>query len=388
MYFVQHASSLTFHALCISSATTTQTLNKKDTKLYAPLSNVGLVSFDKDAVYIDIGKVNYTKKKDLDLPRNENGQDNPEEEEESSEDEYHSDAPAGLLKSLQDVTGVDEKMKYSTLKLFKGSKAVKAKNEEEEEQDNNAKNSKRRPVDDVYELANSFRRRFDGMDEDDDGEEGSGSESGSGSDSDQDDKSVDSISGAEIEQDGNVSNDDSGSDSDSGSDDELKEGQKETWRTSIAQQAAMNYLRRERSVTNLQQLVYGTVTKGSNFVSEDDGSASENEDSDDESSDEEFFKLRDKNAQKADSKKATGGTDSLDQIELGENDSSRTLLHGDSTGFAFDMNAWLQEGGDCLIERIRDRFVTGNWGSGDNNGEEFDDFEDIENGERYGESKL
>jgi ribosome biogenesis protein BMS1 len=374
--------------LCISSATTTQTLNKKDTKLYAPLSNVGLVSFDKDAVYIDIGKVNYTKKKDLDLPRNENGQDNPEEEEESSDDEYHSDAPAGLLKSLQDVTGVDEKMKYSTLKLFKGSKAVKAKNEEEEEQDNNAKNSKRRPVDDVYELANSFRRRFDGMDEDDDGEEGSGSESGSGSDSDQDDKSVGSISGAEIEQDGNVSNDDSGSDSDSGSDDELKEGQKETWRTSIAQQAAMNYLRRERSVTNLQQLVYGTVTKGSNFVSEDDGSASENEDSDDESSDEEFFKLRDKNAQKADAKKATDGTDSLDQIELGENDSSRTLLHGDSTGFAFDMNAWLQEGGDCLIERIRDRFVTGNWGSGDNNGEEFDDFEDIENGERYGESKL
>lgn len=38
-----------------------KTLNKKETKLFAPLSNVGAVSFDKDAIYIDIGRVNYTK---------------------------------------------------------------------------------------------------------------------------------------------------------------------------------------------------------------------------------------------------------------------------------------------------------------------------------------
>jgi ribosome biogenesis protein BMS1 len=43
------------------------TLKKKDSLLFAPLSNVGAVSFDKDAVYIDIGRVNYTKKENLSL---------------------------------------------------------------------------------------------------------------------------------------------------------------------------------------------------------------------------------------------------------------------------------------------------------------------------------
>ena len=40
-------------------------LKKKDALLFAPLSNVGAVSFDKDAIYIDIGRVNYTKKDDI-----------------------------------------------------------------------------------------------------------------------------------------------------------------------------------------------------------------------------------------------------------------------------------------------------------------------------------
>jgi ribosome biogenesis protein BMS1 len=46
-----------------------QTLKKKDALLFAPLSNVGAVSFDEDAVYIDIAKVNYTKKENLALTR-------------------------------------------------------------------------------------------------------------------------------------------------------------------------------------------------------------------------------------------------------------------------------------------------------------------------------
>ena len=79
---------------------------------------MGAVSFDKDAVYIDIGRANYTKKENLDLPRNENDDDDNDEDEGTSSDEddnYDLDAPAGLLKSLQDVKeGVDQKMKYSS----------------------------------------------------------------------------------------------------------------------------------------------------------------------------------------------------------------------------------------------------------------------------------
>ncbi len=42
-------------------------MNKKDSLLFAPLSNVGAVTFDKDAIYIDIGQVNYTKKENLEV---------------------------------------------------------------------------------------------------------------------------------------------------------------------------------------------------------------------------------------------------------------------------------------------------------------------------------
>jgi len=44
-----------------------KSLSKKETTLFAPLSNVGAVSYDADAVYIDIGRVNYTKRENLEL---------------------------------------------------------------------------------------------------------------------------------------------------------------------------------------------------------------------------------------------------------------------------------------------------------------------------------
>ena len=84
------------------------------------------MSFDKDAVYIDIGRVNYTKKDDL-AQGDQAG---------IIEPEYDPDEPAGMLKGLQDVDdGVDEKIKHSTLRLFKGSKAVPAESDDEEERE-------------------------------------------------------------------------------------------------------------------------------------------------------------------------------------------------------------------------------------------------------------
>ena len=347
------------------------------------------MSFDKDAVYIDIGKVNYTKKENLDIPRTEGdgisgGDEEVVSEEES--DDYDSDAPAGLLKSLQDVReGVDKKMEYSSMRLFKGSTAVQAANESDDdsEDDENqfAKNdSSRRSVDDVYELANSFRRRFDGADDaskDGSTEQSDDDSDSSSSDDSEDDKSIQAESDTPNEQDENASDN---SDSENEYDGEGRGGQ--AWQTNIAQQAALNYLRRERSVVNLQQLVYGTLT--SNLVSEEDNNDLDKEGSDDESSDEEFFKLRDTSAKSDKSKKVVDGPDKSSGIELGENDSSRKLQQSDSIGPTFDMNAWLEEGEDCLIERIRDKFVTGNWDTSKEDAEEFDDFEDLETGEKYG----
>lgn len=36
-------------------------LKGKETLLYAPMANVGAVKFDKDAMYIDLRQLNYTK---------------------------------------------------------------------------------------------------------------------------------------------------------------------------------------------------------------------------------------------------------------------------------------------------------------------------------------
>ena len=116
-----------------------QSLNKKDSLLFAPLSNVGAVSYDKDAIYIDIGRVNYTKKENLDRRSAKSGGDDDESGDESSSDEsepqYDADAPAGLLRDLQDLgAGVDEKMQKSSLRLFKGSKAVVAGSDDDEDE--------------------------------------------------------------------------------------------------------------------------------------------------------------------------------------------------------------------------------------------------------------
>lgn len=39
-----------------------RSLNKKESQLYAPLANIGSVMMDQDAMYIDIGRANYTPK--------------------------------------------------------------------------------------------------------------------------------------------------------------------------------------------------------------------------------------------------------------------------------------------------------------------------------------
>jgi len=358
------------------------------------------VQFDKDAVYIDIGRANYTKKENLDLPKKDDEKGSGDEDASSSsseEEDIDLDAPAGLLKSLQDVKdGVDQKMKYSSLRLFKGSKAVEAGEDEEENDHSMHKSQKRRPVDDAFELANSFRRRFDGDDVED---ENSGSDSESSDDDsteserdDDDDGDNDSASddysknSRESDDDEDRMEEDEYSASDSEDDDMAEE--KQTWKTSIAQQAAANYLRRERSITNLQQLVYGTSETNSNFVSDEEENDLGKDDSDDEDdSDEEFFTLRNKSKQTNDSSRGEVGQSLINDIQLGEMDSSRRMPSGTSS-VAFGVEAWLEEGDNCLIESIRDKFVTGNWGGDGENeeggAEEFDDFEDLEVGEKYG----
>ena len=358
-----------------------QSLNKKDSLLYAPLSNVGAVSFDKDAVYIDIGRVNYTKKENL-VP---NVKDDDDDANHSESDD--DDAPASLLKSLQDVTsGVDEKMKKSSLRIFKSSERVPAE-ESESDSDSDSNDSqppKRMSRSAIEELAKPFRRAMEkdeSTNTDDSDEESIDDES----ESDQPNAS-DESSCNEAMSDDDVGSDEESSDTDE-SEPEVDTSDKPTsalWKENLAQRAAEAYLVRESSLINLQELIYGRAK--SVVVSDDDSDKQGHDDGNDSGSDDDFFKLRKPDSEKNADAKSNSGTKSDAQL-LDENDSSKKLRGNLSN---VNVSDWFEVGEESLIESIRNKFVTGSW---DNSGanlddgkekEEFGDFEDLETGEKFG----
>ncbi len=351
-------------------------MSKKDALLYAPLSNVGAVSFDKDAVYIDIGRANFTKKENLTIADGKGGDDEDESDSDSDED---SDAPATLLKSLQDVqSGVDEKMKKSTLRIFKASDAVNADSDTSDsdydsDDGSSAEDRNKRSRAEIEKLVEPFRRdaSLKLMDESDE------------EDSSDKDDSEDDLG-------------ESDDDSDSNEEDVEKEqtmgpgSASAAWKRNLAQRAAEAYMGRETAYVNLQELVYGKAK--SNIVSdeEDDSDDDAPTDEDGSDSDEEFFKVK-KSSNRTLDERSTGMNQSAAPLLLGEDDSSRIIIGGSND---FDVSMWLEEGDDCLIESIRDKFVTGNWDKSDNadgrgglnedDEEAFGDFEDLETGEKYG----
>ena len=354
-----------------------KTLKKKDALLFAPLSNVGAVSFDKDAIYIDIGRANYTKKANI--------QENEDEDQELSEAEYDPEEPAGMLKGLQDVdAAVDERMERSTLRLFKGSKAVEAGSDNDSDSDDEL------PTNSINSMV-PFQSRGDKVldsQQGDDSDSDSESEESNSDENDSDSNDSNESGDSDDSDDSEDSDDDSASDDDSESGD--KDGEnarsKETlrnssasWKNGIADRAVQSFLERKGSIVNLQELIYGVEkTKIVTDEANDDGDKSDSED-------DEFFQI------KKSTRDATAGSNSRNEIGaesfVGEEDSSR-LVAGEREKIS--MEAWLEEGGDGLIESIRDKFVTGNWdkgeeGIGDDNSEEvFGDFADLETGERFG----
>jgi ribosome biogenesis protein BMS1 len=74
-------------------------------------------------------------------------------------------------------------------------------------------------------------------------------------------------------------------------------------------------------------------------------------------------------------------------MSLGEDDSSRSFPG--SSYVVFDVSPWLEEGEDCLLESIRDKFVTGKWDKSEGgNEEDFGEFEDLETGEKFGHIEV
>ena len=103
-----------------------RSLNAKEIRLYAPMSNMGNVTYDEDAVYINVPKLQMTRKQD------ENDDDVENSDENDNVSEQVVSEGVGIVHKLQDVSvGIDEKLNSASLQLLRGVKLRRSKKEEE-----------------------------------------------------------------------------------------------------------------------------------------------------------------------------------------------------------------------------------------------------------------
>ena len=103
----------------------TSTLEKSDSVIYAPLSDVGGVAYDDDAVYIDLKTVAYSKEEDL----------------EGEGRKAVTGGAADLVRRLQQAGDVHAKLEKSELRLFGGSRAVRGSTVEEDSSEDSSSDS-------------------------------------------------------------------------------------------------------------------------------------------------------------------------------------------------------------------------------------------------------
>ncbi|XP_062215688.1 uncharacterized protein LOC133916163 [Phragmites australis] len=368
----------------LPSAAKKRGLRDKEKLFYAPMSGLGDLLYDKDAVYININDhlVQFSKNDDNDAPRKQ-GKGN--------------DVGVSLVKTLQNTRySLDEKLEQSFINFFGRQPAAQSKDDavgnvisasqndqedasileqvdgvnisntdtkesnghsecssdSEEDNDNDIQLSDRDVgLREEVEFCNGRLRRkaVSANFQDDVDEEGTDED-----DSNNEDSGDDQLSG------GSVSSDDSGEASDS--DGESENASK--WKESLLARTL------SRRSANIMQLVYGQSSSKLDTVSSEASDGSE-----EDSSDEEFF------VPKGQKKQAKNELPSFDDIDVEDY----------SKFFKSELRDWSNEE---LINSIRDRFVTGNWSKAalrgkelneneDDDEEIYGDFEDLETGEAH-----
>ncbi|EQC29581.1 hypothetical protein SDRG_12590 [Saprolegnia diclina VS20] len=353
-------------------------LSQKDIMLYAPMSDVGNIMFDKDAVYINLGTVNYSKKDDIEDDGDETAQGKGGE-------------GTDMVQSLQQIEsglGIDERLKGATMSLFKNTAAIRADeldsddedddqdaeddaandsdddddedDEDDEDDQDTSKARKSNPKESIETDASGRVRRRAVFDMNDAG-------------SDNDDEAMRDGSSS----DDNDSEDDEGDEEDDEENEEAAPASAEAsqmrWKDKLVERAAMNFLEREQSDINLMELVYGATEK-LHIADADAARANDSENDDDD--DDDFF--RPKNAANKKKDKKTSST-SDDGDDINSLDSSKYV--------PAELQAWDMPD---LLESLRNKFVTGSWKkptAGDDNDVDMGDddvdgsFEDLETGE-------
>ncbi|GKV36233.1 hypothetical protein SLEP1_g44383 [Rubroshorea leprosula] len=371
-------------------------LREKEKLFYAPMSGLGDLLYDKDAVYININDhlVQYSKVDDGNGGAARKGKD--------------KDVGEFLVKSLQNTQySIDEKLEKSKISLFgqnpnysseaQGGEKNSLEGQEQihdresleqyltDEDDDDASQFGEENDDDYLDDSRSLGQGKDAQNamlksEDTDRVEFHGGrlrrKAIFGNDVDHNDLKD---SDEENEQDENDGDEDTESSSSSDFSDESGEdlkpdenvmGNISKWKESLLERAV------SRQTTNLTQLVYGkSASTSPTLVTEERDSGEDEEDDDDE-----FFKP------KGEGKKTSKG--GHDDADFNLEDCSKFTNYSEP-------NNWKEKE---VYESIRDRFVTGDWSKSalrnqvsdaktEDEDDEYGDFEDLETGEKY-ESHL
>lgn len=372
-------------------------LTQKDILLYAPMSDVGNITYDKDAMYINLSQLNYTNPENENLLKDKNEWDDADENGNGVRIGQGGEG-VEMVQNLQQIDiGLDERLKGASLSLFKNTAAIRAdevesdEDEDEDEDDDDEDDDDDDDEDDddsegvrkigkpteavVRDSSGRLRRRAvfeeleNGADEQDERLPGSDDDESDDEDEDEEEEDDEEVSGA---------ND--------------HEKSQLRWKENMVSRAAMNFLEREKADVNLMELVYGEREKL--HMSEADvnneankkaakrnrkGGDDEDEDEDDGDS---FFQLKKKGAS------AVGSSNEAYE-QWNSLDCSKLQLETD------DLKDWALPD---ILEGIRNRFVTGSWkrteASGDGDDESDADplndetmegsFEDLETGEKFG----
>ncbi len=369
-----------------NSATTPSktTLKMKKVLIYAPLADVGGIRMDEDAMYIDIGQANYTKKNflvsgaakggDTCSDSGHSGSDGDASDESSVDGEETQ--PSAMLRSLQGIkVGVDAKLEESEMKLFSAGKAVRA-------------------GDVIQQLMEEEGSGSDG--------EGVGAYTSNVTDWDEEDESSSSNADAYADDSGEGEEEtlvQNGGGHDLGVSPSAS-SVVEKWRDGIAGRAASRFLERARSNVNLMDLVYsgsGAYTTPSScqqlHATESRGRHTVTCNNDDDG--DELFQLKKKNEK-----------NKSPPLMAEEETTNTTMREYDPSKVPWDDSLLHQEREDEPLEGesdLRNRFVTGNWGanadsgrteedgstmvdnfgSDDDGSELYGSYEDLETGEKY-----
>ncbi|KAK2641934.1 hypothetical protein Ddye_023697 [Dipteronia dyeriana] len=387
----------------LPSAAKKKGLRDKEKLFYAPMSGLGDLLYDKDAVYININDhfVQFSKADD------ENGK--------TSQKGKDQDVGEALVKSLQNTKySIDEKLEKSFITLFSRKPSSSSSKTLNDAKDADEDSDHIHGMEPYKQYQSGEEINADGFgeehgDEDVDGSDSSDQDGGvqkddliksasGGSDEDNLMEHVEFIGGRrrrkavflsdgdhgdlkdsdeEDEDDENDEDEDeddkkvednrsSSSDFSDGEDEGIDDGigNISKWKESLLERTVL------RQSTNLMQLVYGksVSTSAASFDEAQDNSEDEG------SEDDEFFKPKGEG-----NKKFNGG---LDSGNFNTEDCSKFKIY-------VSLKNWKDEE---IYESIRDRFVTGDWSKAASRNQAFEansdddavygDFEDLETGEK------